>query len=326
MRCAVPPLFCRAAMKSRSAGSAGEAPSAIALSMRGRSCMHHAAGAEIGVADLGIAHLAGRAGRRNARSPAAGHGASAPSAGASSASAPPRWRCRRVRALAPAVENAEDQGLGRAAAGIAKTSAVKVRWFVALYKRDRRCRSLPVIGMAGEDLLRPVELLEQHAAHQKMRPGHRVRATAGPPPGRGPRRSKPSAPPISESEFGERRRRASRAKRSANPWLDQHLAARVEGDEARIGRGVPQGSVAPSRAFSSPRAAGAAAPRARRSRPAARAARHKCRASASNGPGGACRWRAGDSGSTRTGPSTACGARAGWRPPAALRPHIFSRL
>src|SRR5690242_11136426 len=32
--------------------------------------------------------------------------------------------------------------------------------------------SVPVIGMAGEDLLRPVQLLEQHAAHQQMRPGH----------------------------------------------------------------------------------------------------------------------------------------------------------
>ena len=34
-------------------------------------------------------------------------------------------------------------------------------------------RSLPVIGVAGEDLLRAVELFQQHAANQKMRPSHR---------------------------------------------------------------------------------------------------------------------------------------------------------
>ncbi len=32
---------------------------------------------------------------------------------------------------------------------------------------------LPMIGMAGEDLLRPIKLLEEHAANQEMRPGHR---------------------------------------------------------------------------------------------------------------------------------------------------------
>ena len=31
-----------------------------------------------------------------------------------------------------------------------------------------------MIGMAGVDLLRPVELLQQHAAHEEVRPGHRA--------------------------------------------------------------------------------------------------------------------------------------------------------
>jgi hypothetical protein len=30
-----------------------------------------------------------------------------------------------------------------------------------------------MIGVAGEDLLSPVELLQEEAAHQEMRPGHR---------------------------------------------------------------------------------------------------------------------------------------------------------
>ena len=34
-------------------------------------------------------------------------------------------------------------------------------------------RSLPVIGVAGEDLLGAVELFQQHAANEKMRPSHR---------------------------------------------------------------------------------------------------------------------------------------------------------
>ena len=31
-----------------------------------------------------------------------------------------------------------------------------------------------MIGMTGVDLLRPVELLQQHAAHEEVRPGHRA--------------------------------------------------------------------------------------------------------------------------------------------------------
>lgn len=37
-----------------------------------------------------------------------------------------------------------------------------------------RLRRIPMIGMPGKDLLGAVELLEEHAARQQMRPGHRA--------------------------------------------------------------------------------------------------------------------------------------------------------
>jgi hypothetical protein len=51
----------------------------------------------------------------------------------------------------------------------ANPSPGTIRW---LYDALIRPESFSVIGMAGEHLLGAVKLLQQHAARQKMRPGH----------------------------------------------------------------------------------------------------------------------------------------------------------
>ena len=92
--------------------------------------------------------------------------------------------------------------------------------------------SVPVVGVAGEDLLRPVELFEQHAAHQQVRPSHR---------------------PEREHRVGavdDGGRRARRRRRSRTRRRRRRRRARPPGDR-------------PVRCCSRPR-------RARRARPAAR--------------------------------------------------------
>src|SRR5262249_52025340 len=136
---------------------------------------YHPAGADIGVADLGIPHLpVGQADIMLAR--------------LELRMRPPRDQSMPVRrlrhfdrvvvglrSLAPSVENAQHQWTG-AGAGVHRGGPWAMELYLYTRNRPRAdsapdLTSTPMVRMPGEDLLRAIELFEQHPPDEQVRPG-----------------------------------------------------------------------------------------------------------------------------------------------------------
>ncbi len=195
---------------------------------------HDPAGAEIHMSDLGIAHLALRQpdgmGRGVEERMRAARHQPIPDGRAGLAE-------RVVLALlpvAPAVQDAEHDG-ARAA----------VCHHDALYRAIRPARpsgkpfddnelSPAMVGMAGEDLLGTVELLEQHPAREQMRPGDAAEGDREISTGAG-YLVEPVGAAQEKGEIGDARV-APGADAPGEPLARDQLAALVEGDHPRSRR------------------------------------------------------------------------------------------
>ena len=235
-----------------------------------------------------------RAARHNARWRRDARAASAASAGARPASWPARSRCRRPSGRSPQPSRMHSTtGRGRGLHGAASLVVDRLRRCIRETRRGGGSvpdASLPVIGMAGEDLLRAVELFEQHVRAPGNAARSSPRATA-----RCRRARHRVAEPVGAADReGERRRcrgRASARAGSANSRLDHDCAALVERDEPGAGRQRGEDQLGLAR-LQLRAAAGGAFPRARRWWPAGTRRPAYSRLQIAQAGRGACgRWR-----------------------------------
>ena len=188
-------------ISSRSAGSLRESAVGDRVADAQQFLLHHAAGADVHVPDLGIAHLPVRQADIAAGGVQEAHAGTSATAGRSSACSPAARRCRRFpRASRSRRGSPASRGAGRPAwcvssGGNAPAGPPPPRRNNAAIRGASGAQGAVVRVARGDRLRPPEQPLGQHRAHQRVRPGERpsdstasTRAST--------RASSPSAPPI----------------------------------------------------------------------------------------------------------------------------------